>query len=494
MNRMSDSERQTKEECLGEKLSFKSMFSFSLGNMGSALMSGIVYASISFYYTDKLLADSKLIGWGWILFMVWNTINDPIFGHITDNTRHKLGRRIPYIRYGAIFYGISFIFCWYPIVPLNNDWALMGNFLIVLFLFDTMFSIVGTCYYCLPNEMTTDPEERARLGVVNTILWIAAIGIQMAVPLVLLVEGTSEINPMFKPVMIIIAIISSALIFITSFFLKENEFAQTQDSEPFWEGIKKTLKNKPFLIFELSSFSLTLVTQTITTGIFYYLSDVLEVDLMALITGEQVRYDLGISLLIMLAGLLVGAGIAIFKIKTLGVKKISLLSFGSCAVGFAIFALTGMKSIENAYPASIGFFFLTMGAAGAMIILPAVTGDVIDYDELLTGERREGAYAGFNAIVTKPAISLANWAFLSLIDVFGYKENPISGQQTAFAKLGIIIAFTLIPAFFTAITTLIYKWYPLHGEWWRKKKIQINELHNQKREKYKKTCGNRNKI
>lgn len=479
-------EMKLKKNNHSEKLSLGTMLAFALGGFGNSLMSGIVYTSVSFFYTDKLFADAKMIGWAWIIFMVWNTINDPIFGYITDNTRNKLGRRIPYIRYGAIFYGLLFIFCWYPIAPIGSKWGLFFNFIIILFLFDTMYSIIGTCYYCLPNEMTTDPVQRARLSFFGTFFWIGSIIVQMVVPMIFLTQGTSDLHPMFRTIMIIFALISTLLMFGTSYFLKENKFAQIQEHENFIKSYLDVLKNKPFLIYELSNFSLTLVTTTLTTGIFYYINDVLEIDLMALFTQEVVRWDLSIGALLMLIGLFIGSIIAVFKVKKWGVKKIYLISFSAITIGFFLFTLTGLNAITNAYPTSISWLLLSLGAAGAMIIMPVVTGDVIDNDELITGKRREGVYGGFNAIITKPAISIANAIFLWVIDDFGYVANPPSGHQTDFAKLGILIAFTLIPAIFTLITTIVMKWYSLDGPEWKRKKEEIKILHEKKNTEYHK--------
>jgi Na+/melibiose symporter-like transporter len=148
-----------------------------------------------------------------------------------------------------------------------------------------------------------------------------------------------------------------------------------------------------------------------------------------------------------------------------------------------------LNAITNAYPTSISWLLLSLGAAGAMIIMPVVTGDVIDNDELITGKRREGVYGGFNAIITKPAISIANAIFLWVIADFGYVANPPSGHQTDFAKLGILIAFTLIPAIFTLITTIVMKWYSLDGPEWKRKKEEINS-HEKKLLNYYKMVRN----
>jgi GPH family glycoside/pentoside/hexuronide:cation symporter len=204
-------------------------------------------------------------------------INDPLFGFLEDHTKsEKYGRRIPYIRFGAPIYGILFIFCWIPIVDLNNQAALFFNLILVLFLFDTMFTILGLINYTLPAEMVITAKERANLMLVSNIITFFANIIAFILPLVLLTGNNSPEAPMvFLTVMIFVGIISAILLFISSFYLKENKYTQMEDTLPVFKGIKETFKNEPFLIFEVSIFSFTITQTILTTAIFYYVQYVL---------------------------------------------------------------------------------------------------------------------------------------------------------------------------------------------------------------------------
>ncbi|GAG62563.1 unnamed protein product [marine sediment metagenome] len=111
-----------------EHVSVKVKLGFSFGGFANNILNGFVFANLTFFYNQKLGADATLLGIAWLIFAIWNTINDPIASYFIDNTRTKIGRRIPYIRYGSIFYGLAFIFCWFPIAPLDNQIALFFNF------------------------------------------------------------------------------------------------------------------------------------------------------------------------------------------------------------------------------------------------------------------------------------------------------------------------------------------------------------------------------
>ena len=71
---------------------------YGLASLGMATVSGIYSALLTIFYQDYLGLSAKWIGIAFAIYAVWNAINDPIFGQITDKTRSKLGRRIPYLR------------------------------------------------------------------------------------------------------------------------------------------------------------------------------------------------------------------------------------------------------------------------------------------------------------------------------------------------------------------------------------------------------------
>ena len=121
-----------------------------------------------------------------------------------------------------------------------------------------------------------------------------------------------------------------------------------------------------------------------------------------------------------------------------------------------------------------------MGLAGGLYLIPMMNGDVIDKDEDVTGQRREGMYAGVNSFITKYAISLAQAIFLSIIGFFGFQPILPKGDQSFNAETGIIVGWMLIPAILLLVCLIILKWYPLSGSEWQKTKAKIAELHKQK--------------
>ncbi|MFO8019039.1 MAG: MFS transporter [Promethearchaeia archaeon] len=166
----------------------------------------------------------------------------------------------------------------------------------------------------------------------------------------------------------------------------------------------------------------------------------------------------------------------------LGEPKYRLDFFGE----YAITILRGldlsqkMRSIQTAL---VTLMFLGLTVASALIIGGVINAEVLDYDELKTGKRREATYSGVNALILKPAISIANFIFLITINFFGFQEK--SNIQSDEALLGIMVGFTILPAIFLLVSALIMSFFPLEGPEWEQKKLKIAKMHKVKQKEYK---------
>lgn len=456
-----------------EFISVKTKLSYSMGGLANNLLNGLVFANLTFFYQIKLGADTNSLLIGWMIFAIWNTINDPIASYFIDNTRTSIGRRIPYIRYGSLFYGITFIFCWFPISPLNNQIGLFFNFLAALFLLDTMFTIVGVCFFSLPNEIAITAKQRASLGAYSNIFGFINLVLGLILPIILL-TGQEGTHPLFIPIILSIGFGGSLILYLSSYGIKENMFAQLQDHEGFLLGLRLTLKNKPFWILMIPAFCMQIVAQITSTGLLYFID--------YNIAGQTPI----LIIITFILGIIIGAFITLKKITKWGPKKTGIINLLLLAIALAILFFVGYNSILSSIP----FFLVGFGYIGVLITNPVLMGDVIDNDELITGKRREAIYGGVNAIVTKPAISIANSAFLGIIGSFGFiAPKIVSGvdikqPQTEFALLGILVAFCLFPAVLLTLSVIALRWFPLTGSEWLKKKKSIIELHERKEKEY----------
>ena len=107
--------------------------SYSFGNFANTIAYQVFSNRIQFYYVDILGLNAAVAGVIWTIYGFWNAINDPLMGQVSDRTRSRFGRRVPYVSFGAIPLGLSFFFLWTPLK--HSPWVLAAYFFMILFVF-----------------------------------------------------------------------------------------------------------------------------------------------------------------------------------------------------------------------------------------------------------------------------------------------------------------------------------------------------------------------
>ena len=466
-----------------EKLPLRTKLAYGGLGGGIGLPSQIAFSVITVFYITILGLSTELTGLAWLIFSFWNAINDPLFGFIEDNTKsEKYGRRIPYIRFGAPIYGIAFILCWIPLVDLNDQFALFFNLIVILFIFDTLFTILGLINYTLPAEMALTAKERANLLIYGASISSLSYVIAFILPLLFLTGNESPNAYLeFLIVMIVVGVVCAIIIFVSSFYLKENKYTQMEDNLPVIKGFIETFKNAPFLIYEVSNFSFTLAQTMLTTGIFFYVLYVLK------LTGFLTTLPL------LMVFIMIFAFFIVFNklVGKYGTKKSYVFALLWSGLSFLLTFFIGWTLAFGI----IGFLCIGIGFSGFMLTNQVVIADIVDYDEIRTGKRRETTYSGINALLTKPAISIANWLFLLIIDNFGFVGQPSEQLiiQTFSAQMGIMVGFSLIPAIFLIFSSIVMLFYPLDGPKWFAQKEELIKIHEKKELDYIKYVEERKK-
>ncbi len=472
------------ESSFDEHVPISAKIAYGSASSGHALLSGIVLNAINIFYLAATNINPIVMGYSWLVFIAWNMINDPLIGILQDKTKSKLGRRIPYLRYGSIFYVLAFIWIWFPFT--NEQGLLFWNHLLMLFVFDTMFSMMGLIFYSMPAEMALTAKERGNIMIFTTAL--GAVGTVGAILLPFMLSGDNPNIMGFRIMMIIFGILSGLVIFIASYYIKENKYTQRDETLGFWESIRETFKNKPFLIVEISIFA-NVIMQGVLLGYIVYLFNY-----VVSFTADIPNI---LSIILVLVVLVISVLWMMKNIEKYGLKKLMRLGALVAIIGFVILIIIGGTSNINQFN-KIPFVYIALplicivfGLVAYLLLGQPLMADCIDNDEVLTGKRRETTYSGVNALITKPAVSIGNFLFLWIITIFGFKspeqqnDTPIppSGQAPSVAT-GVLIAFTVIPAICLAIGYISLYFYPLDGPEWNEKKRMLQQIHKRKELEY----------
>ncbi|HZU87128.1 MAG TPA: MFS transporter, partial [Anaerolineaceae bacterium] len=431
-----------------------------------ALLQSVVGGgALTWYFTEirGMNIDSAAVVW--LIFMIWNSINDPLFGYISDRTKSKLGRRIPYIRFGAPIIATAFIllFVDFPGTQGQNT-ALFIQFLAGLFIYDTLYTAIATSIYIMPYEMAVSNKARSSVFIWKILFMTISTGVPLVVlPMIKPVPGVDDPSS-FRWMMVGLGILAGLIVYFSTFFYKEKTFQQAEEQLPFFKAFVESFKNVPFIIFLVSSFTVIYCQTGLMQGVFYYFDNVPGVNAM------YTYIALGV-------GIVAGVFFWVNMRERWGVKRCLQIWLFVFSLGCFIMLLMGKTQIG----AILSFLCVGVGFAGGMYLIPIMNGDVIDYDETRTKLRREGMYAGINSFVSKPAISLAQAAFLSITASYGYVAGqPTPPEMMDQVSTGILTGWMLIPGILLAVSFVSMFFYPLFGKKWEQTKKELGMLHEKK--------------
>jgi glycoside/pentoside/hexuronide:cation symporter, GPH family len=435
--------------------------------LGTSVISGVYGAMLPIFYQDYLGLAARWIALASAIYAIWNAINDPLFGYITDSTRSKHGRRIPYMRYTAPFLAFTFVLVW--LAPRGaGDNSMFIWMLVTMLLYDTCYTIIGLVYSALLPEVTESDSERNGLQISSSLFGLLGTLLGFLIPDFVRPKagGDGSFLP-FQMAMVAIAIVAMLLIISTTLKVKERkEFTQVDKPLPLMQALRYTFTSKSFLVLVAANF-MSILMQSLILGALFYLAD----------------YVLKIPTMILLAclfiPLIIGVPVTSLIRKRFGVVGAQQLLLVIAGVGLLLVAFVPTVLIPVCI-ALAGF-----GLSGPQTLSNILFAQVADEDELRSGVRREGAFFGINALITKPAqsVALALSPFILEATNFVTREqnNGVAFlDQPGSAVFGIRMISGLIPGVAMLLGALILVWYPLRGEKLAEIQRKVLELHAQK--------------
>lgn len=415
---------------------------YSLGSLGAALPGQVVTTYILFFYVDVLRAPAARIGQMMAIWSLWNAINDPLLGFISDRTRSRWGRRIPYIATGWLPLAIAFYLLWAPPpgVRESTAGALPWYFLITICAYDFFFTMTVLNWTALFPEMFPQLRERASVSAMRQAWTLVGLALGMAL-------GSTVADALgWDGMGLLFGVITGLALLASLAGAREDpRFGQAQ-ALSLLPALRHTLANFSFVTFALVSFSVQLALAVIQAAIPFY-----------------TKYALGLSPL----------GNTLVLASTFGVMAVTLPLWvrRTNAVGprramlegvvLFLVSLTGFWLARDLVSAMVAAGVVGLGVSAVLLLLDVLISDVIDEDHLQTGQRREGMYFGMHALILR-LNGIAQAAILAFVLTrSGY--SPDLAVQPESALTGLRLLVTAVPAAILAIT-LVWLWlYPLHG-------------------------------
>jgi GPH family glycoside/pentoside/hexuronide:cation symporter len=269
--------------------------------------------------------------------------------------------------------------------------------------------------------------------------------------------------------MIIVGIVAALLIIATTLKVKERpEFTKVDQPIGIRESFHFTFTSKSFLILVAANFMTILMSALITGAIFYLADYVVKINTLSLLAFLFIPLIIGVP----------STKLFTKRFGVVGGHQIMLLI---AAIGF----LSIMIVPTNQIPVCL--ILAGFGLAGPQTLTNILFAQVADEDELRSGVRREGVFFGINALITKPAQSLAIALSPFILEATnfvtrGQNGSQIFTNQPESAIFGIKIFAGLIPGIAMLLGAIILLWYPLRGTKLINIQTEVLKLHSKKHE------------
>ncbi len=443
---------------------------YGSGDWGIAsigMMRSIFYA---IYLTDVVGIEPRLASLGALVGIVWDAINDPIIGILSDRVKSKLGRRRPFLLWFAFPFGLSFVMLW-SAPNWESQVGLLIYVTLAFMLSDTLTTLVTVPFLSLTPELTQDYDERTSLSSFRTVFQLlSAMTVVIAAPMIVdaVIVGGGTQQQGFMTAGAIFGMIGSLPLFLIGLFVRE-KFAATREEQEilsFRESLRLAWENVPFrYAVGIYMFNWSAVDMIAITFPFFLLYWVAQGNLLV-----SVNF-LGINLALESAffGVMMLVCVLCVPFWLRFAKRFNKIK--AYIAGMTAWILIEIL-IFTIQPGEVGYLLFLAALAGigvsAAYILPdSILPDVIEWDELRTRRRQEGIYYGIRTLTRKLTGALVIFVTLQILGWSGYQVPPegvTQFQQSDTAVFMIRMMVSFIGAGILLGTILLAWTYPLSRE------------------------------
>ncbi|MBX3027176.1 MFS transporter [bacterium] len=388
---------------------------YGFGELGTSLKNEVVNRYLMFFYADTLHVSPTAVGLMMLLGKGWDAFTDPAMGYLSDTTRSRWGRRRPYVLLGAVPMGACFYLLFAPPATLSQG-GLLWYLLAVCLALYTCFTVFTIPYLAWGAELARGYHERTAVVQVRSLLGLVGGVAGASVPL-MFVTGAADPRSGFAQMGLLLGAAVAAAALVPGLTVSDDgrERLPAASFAHFLQGLGHTFANRDFRLIFIT-FCLMTVSAAMGTAIQIVV----------------VKYRLNLEAQFPLIALTFGIAFALSFPFWLGLSRrigktramrIGLLS--GCVAPF------GWVLVQPGQLAAMLAFMVVAGVAtGCLTLFGSQAIDVVDVDELRTGEQRAGAYFGIWAFGLKLAVAVGQFLAGVLLDGVGYVPEATQDPTT----------------------------------------------------------------
>jgi GPH family glycoside/pentoside/hexuronide:cation symporter len=459
MNQSTDTHIAAKPD---EPINLSTKLAFGAGDMGAGMTANLVVFSFLVFLTNVAGLSPGLAGTVLMIGRIWDGLNDPIIGFLSDRTQSRWGRRHSWMLYGSIPFGLSFALMW--VVP-DFGGSIMARFwyyVVVSICFFTAYTTVNLPYAALTAELSQDYDERTSLSSFRLAFSLAGavLGLGLGLVFSTLIADLERQHLTLGLTCAIIAVLPlywciwgtrKRLLYNASHKVHSPTVGATssQPTIPFPEQLKIVFSNRPFL-FVIGIYLLSWLALQITAVIIPYFV----VNWM----GQDSYFAVALAVQ--------GCAIPLLFVCSAISKRVGKRGIYFIGMTFWIIVQAGLVFLQ---PNQVTLMYIlafaaSFGVATAYVVPWSMLPDVVELDELRTGQRREGIFYSFMTLLQKLGLAVGIFIVGQVLELAGFVSRmpgePIPEQPES-ALLAIRLAIGPLPTLLLILGIVLVYFYPL---------------------------------
>lgn len=429
------------------KVPFISKLAYGMGDVGCNFSWMFVGNFLMIFYTDVFGIGMGAVATLMLVSRIWDAVNDPIIGALSDKTHTRWGRYRPWLLIGAPLTALVLVLTFWA----HPDWSQTGKIIYMAVTYSILvlgYTCVNIPYGTLCGAMTQNIDERAKINTSRSVSAMVAIGIIniITIPLIGFFGGGNAQQGYLLTAVAYGIIFASCHIFC---FAKTKEVVRVpvQQKLPLKVQIRSVIRNKPYLLALLGQVLFGFVLYGRNADMLYYFTYV---------EGSAALFSL-YSLAIIVPSV-IGAGCfpLVFKWTSNKGWAASIFALGTGVTMIALYFYSPNVSPVPFYLfAALSQFFFSGFNTAIYAIIP----DCVEYGEWITGVRNDGFQYAFISLGNKIGMALGTSMLALALGMAGYVSNAAQNETV----LSIMRhAFSTIPGILWVVTAVALFFYKLN--------------------------------
>ncbi|PSK65371.1 Inner membrane symporter YicJ [Micromonospora sp. MH33] len=421
---------------------------YALGSLVTGAFGTVPGLLLLPYLTDTLGVAAGVAALLVLLPKAWDVLVNPVAGRISDRTRSRWGARRPWLLVGGL--ALAVLFAAIFAAPFGTGPA-AGTYVALAFLATaTAFAFFQVPYVAMPAELTDDPAERTRLMSWRIAVLALAILVSGAVaPAVVTAGGDGVPGHRWMGLFVAALIVAGTV----SAFLgtRSAPTGTVGESEPSLRAqLAVAGRNRPFRVLLACFVIQSAGVATVLAGVKYFADQVLR----APDSGPTLLFACFVGPALLVMPLWTRAGARLGKRAALVAASLLFAAGALALVASPALPAAGVYAVV----ALIG-----VGYAGQQVFALAMLPDCIAYDTARTGRRQAGVFTGLWTAGETFGLALGPGIYGLVLQLSGYVSSSTgtAAAQSATARLGVLLGFTVLPALLVAAPVVLLRGYTL---------------------------------